>query len=378
MTAKLNMSSTVDNKRPLPNVGISMAAINRYVESNIVRPVEVKGGGRQFVYWGLNNNYPAYLLDLRNSVPTLGAVLAGCVDYTVGNGVSLDAGLVDEGTDAVNRYGENAEDLVTKLADDLFMYGGFAMQVIRNNAGDVAELHHVDLRHLRMNEDRSVFYYSEDFGQRYTRPGRMLTYPKYLRDSDAGASVYFFSRDFRQVYPSPCYGAAVKACEMERCTDDYHLNSVLNGFASSVIVNFNNGIPEDEIKEEIEKMFNEKFSGPENAGRVLFSWNRDKESATTLETLDVPDFGEKYQSLEKHSRQEIFTSFRANPNLFGIPTEGSGFSSEEYESAFKLFNRTMIRPAQNDIIRSFAHILGRACLRIEPFSLEDARDRTVE
>lgn len=372
------MSSTDNIKRPRPNVGISMAAVNRYVESNIVRPVEVKGGGRKFVYWGTNNNYPAYLLDLRSSVPTLGAVLAGCVDYAVGNGVSLRVSLADDGQGAVNRYGENAEDLVTKLADDLFMYGGFAMQVIRNNGGDVAELYHIDMRYLRMNEDRTVFYYSEDFGQRYTRPGRMITYPKFRRDSDVGASVYFFGRDFRQVYPSPCYGAAVKACEMERCTDDYHLNSVLNGFATSAIVNFNNGIPEDEIKEEIEEMFNEKFTGPENAGRVLFSWNRDKESATTLETLDVPDFGEKYQSLEKHSRQEIFTSFRANPNLFGIPTEGSGFSSEEYESAFKLFNRTMIRPAQKDIIRAFAHIFGTDCLSIKPFSLEDARDGTVE
>lgn len=377
---RLSMSNMEDKeKKDTPNIHIGMAAIGRYVEDNIVRPVEVTGNGRKFVQWGENNSYPNYLLELRNSVPTLGSVIAGCVDYLVGNGVTLDAQLLQaDGYESVNRYGETAEDLVTKLGDDLFMYGGFAMQVIRNNGGTVAELYHLDLRHLRMNEDRSVFFYSEDFGKRYLRPGRMIVYPKFMLDSDAAASVLYFCRDFRQVYPSPCYRSAVKACEMERCTDDYHLNSVLNGFAGSVMVNFNNGIPTDEVKEEIEEMFNEKFSGPQNAGRVVFSWNHDKESATTIESVDAPDFDAKYQALEKHSRQEIFTAFRANPNLFGIPTEGTGFSSEEYESAFKLFNRTMIRPAQKDIIRAFARIFGRDCLSIEPFSMEDNRDSTVE
>lgn len=373
------MSNMEDNEeKKKPDVAISMAAIGRYIEDNIVEPVEVKGNGRRFVSWGLNNGYPDYLLNLRHSVPTLGSVIAGCVDYAVGNGVTLDVRLSDDSSESVNRYGETAEDIVTKVADDLFMFGGFALQIIRNNAGEVAELYHLDLRHLRTNEDKSVFFYSEDFGQRYLRPSKMVIYPKFMRDGDAGASVLYFCRDFRQVYPSPCYRSAVKACEMERCTDDYHLNSVLNGFAGSIMVNFNNGVPEDEIKAEIEEMFTEKFSGPQNAGRIVFCWNNDKESATTIDSVDVPDFGDKYQALEKHSRQEIFTAFRANPNLFGIPTEGNGFSSEEYKSAFDLFNRTMIRPAQKDIVRAFACIFGRDSLRIEPFTLSEGHDTTVE
>ncbi|MGD7407521.1 hypothetical protein ACQCP7_25950, partial [Ralstonia pseudosolanacearum] len=81
----------------------------------------------------------------------------------------------------------------------------------------------------------------------------------------------------------------------------------------------------------------------------ILSWNANKESAATIESVKIEDFGARYDALAKRCRQEIFTAFRANPNLFGIPTESLGFSSEEYESAFKLFNRTQIRPCQRKI-----------------------------
>ena len=81
------------------------------------------------------------------------------------------------------------------------------------------------------------------------------------------------------------------------------------------------------------------------------------------------DFGEKYNSLEKRARQQIFTAFRANPNIFGIPTESLGFSQEEYDSAFKLFNRTVVQPIQKDIAEAFQTIFGSEVITFVPFSM---------
>jgi hypothetical protein len=70
--------------------------------------------------------------------------------------------------------------------------------------------------------------------------------------------------------------------------------------------------------------------------------------------------------------QRIFTGFRANPNLFGIPTENLGFSSEEYESAFRLFNRTHVRPIQKKIADAYDKIYGqKGVLTIVPFSMDE-------
>ena len=145
-----------------------------------------------------------------------------------------------------------------------------------------------------------------------------------------------------------------------------------------MIINFNNGVPEDEMKREIEADVNEKFSGHQNGMRVMLSWNPNKDSATTFEVPKVEDFGERYKALSTHSRQQLFASFRAVPALFGIMTESTGFNEQEFEQAFRLYNRTAIRPVQRAICDAFDAIYGETgVLTIKPFTL-DGVDQTVD
>ena len=361
---------------------ISFAAIHPYAESNIITPKETKYTGKEYVEWGDGNLYPEYLQALYDNVPTLKSIIDGCVDYTVGDGVSIlplsDALPIG----VMNLKGDTIIEQVRDVAFDCFFAGGLAIQVIRNGFGDPVETHYIDMRFLRANKECTVFYYSENWSKGGKKD--VIVYPAFMPNLDWSAltdeernrhasSILYVKKSHKKTYPVPCYAAAIKACEMERCVDDFHLNAINNGFTGSYIINFNNGIPEDQIKEEIEESFNEKFSGHENAGRIVFSWNPNKESATTTDKVDVEDFGEKYKALEANSRQKIFTAFRANPNLFGIPTESLGFSQEEYESAFRLFNRTMIRPIQTMIADAYDKIYGKTgVLTIKPFTLDES------
>lgn len=359
----------------------SFAAINPYAESNIISPKEKQYTGKEYVEWGDGNLYPEFLQALYDNVPTLKSIIDGCVDYTVGNNITILPLNDSLAPGTMNVKGDTIVEQVRDVAGDCFQAGGLALQVIRNGFGGIAEVHYTDIGFLRSNKENTVFYYSEN----WNKGGRkdVVVYPAFIPNLDWNAlseeernrhasSILYIKRSNKRTYPVPCYAAAVKACEIERCIDDFHLNAINNGFTGSYIINFNNGVPDDNIKEEIEDSFNEKFSGHENAGRIGFSWNPNKESATTIEKVEVEDFGEKYKSLESNSRQKIFTAFRANPNLFGIPTESLGFSSEEYESAFRLFNRTMIRPVQMMIADAYDKIYGqKGVLTIEPFSLDE-------
>lgn len=353
---------------------VSFAAIDPYIETNIVSPkeTEMKTGGHEMVAWGDANGYPDYLLDLYRNCGTLKSCIDASVDYICGNGV-----ITEFNGGRMNSGNETPESIVRKLAMSLVRFGGFALQVIRDMAGRVTELWVLDLRYVRTDKERGVFYYSEDFSKKYVRSGKMLVYPAFMADAAHEASVLYYADDDTQVYPSPWYAAAVKACETERSIDEFHLNEINNGFTSSYAINFNNGVPTDEMKEEIERSFNEKFSGKSNAGRIVFSWNPNVASRTTFEQIKTEDFGEKYKSLATWCRQQIFTSFRANPNLFGIPTENLGFSQEEYDSAFRLFNRTRIQPVQQAIVRSFESILGPGSLSIIPFAMDTASSDSV-
>lgn len=369
------------------SLAVRFAAINRELETNIVKPVEkVNRGAHDYVIWGESNAYPDYLDSLYDEVPTLKTCINGVVDYVCGNDVVCKFPIF--GGSRLNRRETGAE-VVRFIAEDMARYGGFALQVIRSITGEIAEVCYLPMNFLRMNKERDVFFYSEEWGKKGNRKDKALVYPAFeptlswqTLDEESRkrhiSSVLYVANTSKHTYPSAVYSASVKACEMERKIDDFHLNALANNFAGNIVLNFNNGVPDDEIKNEIEKMFNEKFTGSSNAGRVAFSWNESKENAMTVDQIQVEDFGEKYNSLEKRARQQIFTAFRANPNLFGIPTDSLGFNAEEYESSFKLFNRTMIQPIQKAIADAFQKIFGAEVVTFVPFSMGDTAEQVVK
>ena len=379
------MSNTEQNKPA--RARISFAAIDPYVDTNIILPVEKFVSAKDLMEWGTRNSYPDYLLDLYNNVPTLRAIINGNIDFIAGDDVSI-LPLTQHLTNGImNNRGDHIREQIKDISKDYEIYGGFALQIIRNLIGEVAEVYYIDMRFLRSNKEGNVFYYCEDWSKSVRKD--VVVYPAFMPnlnwdtlDDEArnrnASSILYVKNIHTQVYPAPLYAASIKACEIERLIDDFHLSDINNHFVSSAIINFNNGIPDDDVKEQIEREFTEKFCGASNGGRTAFSWNPNKESATDIVEFEVKDFGERYKTLSDHSRQQIFTAFRANPNLFGIPTEGNGFANEQYAESFKLYNRTQIKPVQRMIADTYDKIYGQPkVLTIVPFSMDGESEGNV-
>lgn len=366
---------------------VSFAAIDQYVETNIVLPTE-KVTNRDFVEWGKGNNYPGYLLDLYNNVTTLRSIINGNIDFVTGDDVTI-LPLGDRFAEGImNTRGDLITDIVRDLAKDYNLYGGFALQIIRDHNGDVAEIYYIDMRFIRSNKENDVFYYNEH----WDKGGRkdVIIYPKFLRNLDwasltdeerdrHASSILFVKNVHTQVYPAPMYAASVLSCEIEKAISQYHWNSLNNNFCPDIIINFNNGDPGDEIKEEIVSDLEEKFSGYQNGKRFMVSFNKDRMSAVTIDAIKTDDFSERYKALEESSRRQIFAAFRAQPLLFGLNSDVStGFSTDEFEQTFKLYNRTQIRPVQRLIADAFDRIYGsKGVLTIKPFSLESDTEQEV-
>ena len=366
---------------------VSFAAIDQYVETNIVLPTE-KVTNRDFVEWGKGNNYPGYLLDLYNNVTTLRSIINGNIDFVTGDDVTI-LPLGDRFAEGImNTRGDLITDIVRDLAKDYNLYGGFALQIIRDHNGDVAEIYYIDMRFIRSNKENDVFYYNEH----WEKGGRkdVIIYPKFLRNLDwasltdeerdrHASSILFVKNVHTQVYPAPMYAASVLSCEIEKAISQYHWNSLNNNFCPDIIINFNNGDPGDEIKEEIVSDLEEKFSGYQNGKRFMVSFNKDRMSAVTIDAIKTDDFSERYKALEESCRRQIFSAFRAQPLLFGLNSDVStGFSTDEFEQTFKLYNRTQVRPVQRLIADAFDRIYGsKGVLTIKPFSLESNTEQEV-
>lgn len=358
------MSNKDTNKDNITVVKLSFAALNPTVETTIPTPTEKVISGKNYVEWGEKNEYPQYLRSLYNEVTTLQSIIEGTVDFVCGNNVTIDETSFDI---QINEKGVQPEDFVRDIARDYMTFGGFAINVLRNKAGKVCALHYIPFERIRCNEDKTKFYYSTEFGVKYGRV-KSIELPKFEANKQDVSSIYYYSNNNSSVYPNPKWSACVESCEIEKMVNTYHMNGISNGFSSNYIVNLNNGIPNDEQKQEIEENFNDKFCGQENAGRLIISYNPDKDHESTLQKLETDDIGEKYNSLVERTRTDIFTAFRAMPQLFGMNLN-TGFSTQEYEDAFRLYNRTAVRPVQKIICRVISTILG-VDVKIEPFTLD--------
>ena len=369
------MAKTINNIELKKN-NLAFAALNPYLQDNKVENVEKEISGKDFIAWGNDNRYPNYLFSLYEDCATLQSIINGTTDFVCGNDISCNLPIFEK---TVNKNGDTINDIIQRISTDYLIFGGFALQVIRNALGNISEIYWIDFTKLRSDKKNEVFFFSDEWDKSYGRV-KYIVYPKFNPDDSNPSSIFYYKGNkTRSTYPTPLYNAAITSCELEKKINEFHLNEISNNFLTSKIINFNSGVPDDDLKNEIERNINEKFSGAENAGRLLISFNANKDSETTVADIPQDEFAERYDALQKRCREQIFTAFRATPNLFGLPTETTGFNQQEFAEAFKLYNRTVVRPIQQIIIKSFDKIFGvDGSITIEPFDLEYDSEQEVE
>ena len=327
--------------------------------------VEKQNSGKPYLNYGNNNQFPQYLWELYLKSAILQSIINGSADYVMGSNIQTTITIADK----VNKDLETLEDIIKKLTIDYFIFGGFALQVIFNKLGEIAELYWLDFRNIRVDKECKKAFYSDDW---VGHSKDFITYDLFDTNKRSGTSVFYFNGHLsRGVYPIPRYNGALAAIETSTEISKFHLNSILNNFSSNFIINFNNGQPSEDVQEAIERRIKEKFTGTDNAGKFMVSFNDSKENGVTVERIQDDSFDQKYEALRQSTFKEIFVAFRCIPQLFGYSLEGTGFNKQEFLEAFELYNTTTIRSIQKDLVRCFNKIFGlEDSITFTPFNLE--------
>lgn len=327
---------------------------------------EVVRSNYDYVSWGKDNRFPNDLYDMYQNSAILQSVINGTADYVFGNGI-LSA------FDVVNDNYETLEDIVKKCIFDYLIFGGFAVQLMYKG-GKVESMYWLDFQKCRKSEDEKKVYYSDDWGK-YAK--KALEYKAWTPETDKGTCIYYYKgHKTRGIYPVPMYIGALKSVKISTEISNFHLNNITKGFASNAIISFNNGEPDEDTKARIERDVKEKFCGTDNAGSFLLIFNESKDNACEIAKIQDDKYDEKYSSLAKYVKDDIFISFRATPELFGLSVEGNGFSQEEYTQAFNLYNKTVVMPIQKDMERSFRSF--GYVIKFKTFTLENTEDKEIE
>lgn len=332
---------------------------------------ETKMAGRKYIGYGEDNKYPDYLFSLYENSTILQSIINGIVDYAVGQGVE---GLLL--SDKVNRDGETWDDILKNIVLDFKVTGGFAVNVLRDHNGTVSELYWVNVSDVRLSEDGKTAFYSDNINGWGAKPQEVPVFDPSQRQP---SSIFYYKGASRGLYPVPSWSGAVKAVETSCEISNYHLNSILNNFAPSAIISFNNGVPDAEQQKDIEQRINKKFVGSDNANRFILSFSDNGDNATTVQRIDSDTADQKFHTLKESITEEIFIAFRATPALFGMNPENTGFSKQEFLESFALFSKTVIKPIQKTLNKCFSKILDiDNPLIFNKFEVFDDEIKTVE
>ena len=332
--------------------------------SSYTKPEITEQRNKDWVEYGADNNYYQYLIDRYNGSPTNNAIINAISDLIYGKG--LDA------TDSSRKPQEYAamrslihSDCLRKVTADLKMMGQCAFQIIYTKDRQVAQVEHMPIQTLRaekMNEEGEIeaYYYCADWTK--LTPNKMPDRIPAFGTSNEGLEILVV-RPYKAgyYYYSPVdYQGGIPYAELEEEIANYHLNNIKNGMAPSMLINFNNGVPDEEERMLIEQRITEKWSGSSNAGRAIIAFNESKELAATIDPVQLSDAAAQYEFLSGESMQKLMVAHRVtSPMLLGIKdNSGLGNNAEEIETATLLFDNTVIRPFQEQIINALDQILA--------------------
>jgi len=333
--------------------------------STYTSPQIVEKSNKEWVSYGADNNYFAYLIDRYNGSPTNNAIINGVSEMIYGKG--LDALNSSKKPEAYAKMMSLFhKDCVRKLCYDLKLMGQCSMQVIYSkDRKTVAQVEHIPVENLRAEKcndkgEIEAYYYSDDWSK-VKKADDCTRIPAFGYSTENIEIVYV--KPYRagyKYYSSPDYQGGLQYAELEEEISNYHLNNILNGLAPSMLINFNNGTPNAEERQMLENRIYQKFSGSSNAGKFILAFNDNPESAATIEPIQLSDAHNQYQFLSDESGKKIMVAHRiVSPMLLGIKdSSGLGNNADELKTASILMDNTVIRPFQTLLIDAFDSILA--------------------
>ena len=359
--------------------------------TNEVQPKVREINGLEWVQYGdgeYRNNYPQYLVDLYNNSATHAAVINATAAMIAGED------LLPEEHDDLSQFvelkkflgaingKETAHDIFTKVAFDLKLQGSFALNVIYSkDRSKIAEVHHIPVEQLRVgtpDENGIVrdYYISADWAQYRKKeymPRRVAAFN--ANDRREGSQILYTGlySPAMELYHTPDYVAATNWVQVDNLTSDFHLNNIANGFSGSYFINFSNGIPTQEERQQIERQITQKFTGANNAGKFVLTFSDDANSRPEIVPIQVSNADKQYTVLNELCIQNIMIGHRVtSPMLLGVKTEGQLGGRNELTQAYELYMNTVVKPYQNTILRTFKRLLAVNGV-VVPFGVKDTQ-----
>lgn len=311
---------------------------------------------------GDNNEYFQYIRNCYDNSPTNSTIINSISNYIVGEG------LIDKITgNYITKIISRTDMRLITL--DYKMYGGFAIQVLWNDAINIEDKKPVKIKYipfsriaLNIDEEMEVngYWYSFDWTRIGMFPPKFYSkfdgkYKNYDGDDfDPNTEILVIQRPSEHPFFSqPDYQPALVYAEIESELSNDVISNIQNGFQGGSLINFNNGMPPtEELKYQYKKDIMDALTGTSNSNKVIIAFNEDAESAMTIDRIPLQDVNNQNKLFDEMAEQKLIVGHSVPPILFEGIRSGGGFSSnaEEIQTATQSLYRKVIDPMREVIL----------------------------
>lgn len=344
-------------------------------------PVFKEDKQKEWLLWGFskdpderkwNNRLPDYYEWLYNSSSKNRAIIDTKVDYVTGKGLEINYSSLESralGTAEKVELGAfvfklNDSGLIKKLNQNRFKIGGFSFEVIFDKGGKKIMPHYVNFKNLRRskveydekgNEKPPVYFYTEKWDA--TKPEQNKDFKQFhpfewTRDDIDKNKRYIviYQEDEENPYPIPEYTAAIPYIASDYEVGNFVYNNTKNGFTSGWLINFYNGEPQEDQKEQIVQAVKDRFNGSDNSGEPMVVFNENGQKGVEVLPITPNGQDDRFINLNKQIREEVYSGHKMAPIVVGLPGDG-GFNNDadEKRSAEESFQRKWAAPRQKTI-----------------------------
>ena len=332
--------------------------------------------GRDWIEYGTEdwkNLYPQFLIDLYYSSSITAAIVNSTAEMIAGEDLIIseeedrDLEATVKLQNFMNRANSNESlhEVIKKLSFDFKLQGGFALNLVwSKDRTQIAEIYHIDVSKLRCARPDEFgkttgYYISADWSN--TRQNKPYYVPTFNANDRTSANQIMYSGLYSpnmNSYYTPDYVSCNNWSLIDGRISEYHLNAISSGFSGSFMVNFSNGIPTSEERNQIEQSLAAKFQGQDNAGKLILTFSDDKTRTPEIQAITPSDLDKQYLALQELLTSNILSGHRVtSKTLMGIDS-ANGFSSntDEIINAANFYLNTVIKPFQDQLVKSLRKI----------------------
>jgi len=349
--------------------------------------VEIDKKGFDYIWYGIDNLYPQHTINLYQNSATHNALVNSISGWIYGGGIDADNKMLHPEQWArfnslINKkIGKNDIQL---MAMDLKLHGGFYISLTysldRESISSMDVIPFEMMRSGHANEDGDVehYYYSNNWqeGRRADVKSMKAFDPECKKEYPTQVLCVKMNTVGSYYYPKPDYIGAWNYIELDKNVSQFHLSQIQRGLAPSYIINFANGIPAREKREQIKNQIEMELSGSQNAGKFLCTFSDGRDTTPEITPVPLSDADKQYQFLSEEITKKVMISHRVvSPRLFGVIDSGNGLGSnaEELQTASALFEQTVVEPFRDVIIDALKILMLEDQMNLnlffEPFDL---------